>query len=283
MTLSASCGGCSDDDSPKVEDCPTVEESPPVECDFEQQITRLYVSSPEDIARVCHNRCDRISLLSARGDNVVNFKGLEHIRSINELEVEQAQGFKNFKGLEGVKTIGEIHINNNWALESLEGLDNLELIFPADSSEPAPGEITGNPKLKNLNGLANLKEIRLRKNTGISEDLFIRDNESLESIEGLRNLESASGLRITRNNKLTSLKGLEKLRHVDTVLSVGANESLTSFEHLGSLEFVGEVLSFGSNPKVKQCAVEAYLAGLGLPENTQFMILNNGPEPCDAQ
>ena len=117
-------------------------------------------------------------------------------------------------------------------LENLKGLDNLETI---GSAWPFGIEISGNPLLKNLDGLGRLYTIRY--------DFVIQDNPSLENLYGLDSFTYANGNFVIQNcPQLTSLTGLETLEVISTQLFLKNNAQLSDLTALRKLNKVSDIL-----------------------------------------
>jgi hypothetical protein len=86
-----------------------------------------------------------------------------------------------------------------------------------------------NENLPNLEGLNNI--------TKVNSLLYIESNDVLQSISDLNNLENVWSIRISNNNALISLLGLENI--TSTNLNIRNNSSITSLAGLESITTLG--------------------------------------------
>lgn len=104
------------------------------------------------------------------------------------------------------RVYGDLQIANNPLLTSLEGLNNLERI-------EANLDISDNALLTSLDGLNSLTHFGVMD--GWPNQLFIRNNASLQNIQALENLSNINdqelNLYIINNPLLTSLEGLDNI------------------------------------------------------------------------
>lgn len=131
-----------------------------------------------------------------KGDlSIINtdFKDLSFLKTITEiqgnLDIYENMDLTSLKGLSNLKKVGgyvSIISNGN---KTLEGLESLETIGGYLT-------INNNEILENLDGLINLKSI--------GDSLMIRNNFKLKSINGIRNVEEVKGefINICYNNNL---------------------------------------------------------------------------------
>ena len=90
--------------------------------------------------------------------------------------------------------------------------------------------------LVNINGLSGLRSVG-------GEFLFISDNSSLTSINGLSNLENVDrNIVISNNTELQSLNGLSNLSNVGEDIVINFNDILTNFCGLEPLFLEGSLL-----------------------------------------
>lgn len=105
--------------------------------------------------------------------------------------------------------------------------------------------VIGTSDLKNLKGLENLKTIGDIQVHGVT----IRDNLSLTSFSGLKNLERTSGdFYIINNKNLETLLGMESLKIVGLgSFRIEDNPNLRDLNDLEKLEFIGDDLAVVNN------------------------------------
>lgn len=85
----------------------------------------------------------------------------------------------------------------------------------------------------------------------ITGDLEVLDTR-LSSLAGLERLRHVQGdLRLIGNERLESVAGLERLQRVDGDVSIASNEALEDLSALAALEHVGESLELSSLPRLE--------------------------------
>jgi len=99
----------------------------------------------------------------------------------------------------------------------------------------------------------------LQSITKVEAEIFIGQNESLQSLEGLEGLTSAGRLNIISNNSLSNLAGLENLASLGTI-GISISPVLT---RLGPLhdwpeDVVTDDIQIALNPQLPACEVEAF-------------------------
>lgn len=117
--------------------------------------------------------------------SLVDFRGLESLRSVSLLEVSACDNFVSLEGLESLDTVGrEIRLAYGEQFADISALAALR-DFDGRLELRELGELTS------LDGLHNIEEL---------ERLIIVDNPVLASLDGLENLQRVSGdLTITGN------------------------------------------------------------------------------------
>ncbi len=106
--------------------------------------------------------------------------------------------------------------------------------------------------------------------TSVTGALFIRNNQSLGSLAGLEQLNSANTVVVRQNNALTDLSGLNGLTSVTMNLLIRDNDLLENLNGLESLSFIGEDLFVSGNGDLLS------LAGLqNLASANNLIIPNN--------
>lgn len=194
-------------------------------------------------------------------NNISDLSYLSTLREVGSNIYIQNTSCKNLKGLEGItetSIYGELTIKNNNELLTLEGLEGI--------TEMPKIYISGNRNLLNFNGLDNLKTV--------TNYLSAPYNESLVSIEGLKNLTNIKELNITNNDALRTLKGLEKIITMDE-LHINSNDNLQSLEGLNNLEYCRAV-SISDNaalPNLKGLNKLSSIASLYLSGNSDMTNL----------
>lgn len=206
-------------------------------------------------------------LYIARNESLENFEGLNNLTSLGygQLYVIENNSLKSFDGLESLTNIGgTLRIDYNPVLESIEALSNLTQINlfngpyvqihnnPMLTSLSAFHNLTrlgslsiqGNHALTNLNGLENITRLDYadspEPDNYIGTSLQINDNNSLVSVDGLRNLTFVgSDFNIIGNPLLSSIQPFSNLVRVGCDLRVNGNLTLNSLEGLENIEDIG--------------------------------------------
>ena len=156
-----------------------------------------------------------------------SLEGLENVESLLRLEITENERLRSLKGLENLKEVGVLEISNNPGLTSLEGLDRLEVFF--EESE-APIEIRNNDSLEELDGFPVLKE---------AATISIQGNDNLKRITGFPQLERTRlGLRILQNSRLETLAGAFPEVQVVPGLTIEGNPMLPQCDAMAFVERV---------------------------------------------
>lgn len=228
-----------------------------------------YLLSQTDVDEFFFNYPDCIDLngyVKIRGESITELSGLNGITSIENLSVEGNDFLINFEGLGSLNAIGGSFYLGNWtgsnAIQSLSGLEGL-----ANIGETF--QIIHNYDLIDFTGLESLQSVG---------NLYILNNESLESLSGLEILDSINGrLEIKGTSVLNDISHLSNLTYVDGTISIRYNESLSSLSGLENIdsEFIDH-LFISDNPLLTHCDVISvcnYLAD----SNSIVHIADNAP------
>ena len=137
----------------------------------------------------------------------------------------------NLNGLEGITVFYppgtgaiDIRIENNTMLADISALSNL-----TPDSEIERLLIKDNPSLNSLNGLQGIEN-------AVTQYLEIINNDSLISLDGLNNITGVyDELTIEDNNNLSSLNGLESIQNIDN-LNILNNDLLPSLLGLQNID-----------------------------------------------
>jgi hypothetical protein len=192
---------------------------------------------------ICNSSCTKGKILSISLEKDIkesiktgNLKKIDNLMVNFNDKNNHIRGFQNLSSAgtiditsETVKKLGPFPSLINVANLMIQNCTNLE-----EFAEPLLVEdmstfghqilISGNPKLKNLKGLSNLKRVhhlQLIANRGPG---------AFSTLEGLENLEFAENLNITGNGNLTSLRALKKLKQVPNRLTISSNNNLPKCE-----------------------------------------------------
>lgn len=180
---------------------------------------------------------------------LVNIDGLSGLTYIGaSLVILENVELTSIDGLSALSSIGVsdhadqrfLHIGKNDALRNLDGLSALTTVGPHPSAggSSAVVMIENNASLTDLNGLSAL--------SSILGDLYITDNPSLLSVDGLSSLTRVYDLGIGGNTALTSIGGLSSLTNVEN-LGIGQNDALTDLSGLSSLTTIWRDLEISNN------------------------------------
>ena len=131
--------------------------------------------------------------------DAVNDLSMLQFRAVRELSIDTTNSLISLDGLQQTFVKSSFTVTSNTKLLSLALLGKL-------GSKLQTLTINSNSVLRDLNGLHDIVEV--------VEPVEIRRNDLLQSLAGLGNLQSAGAMRITHNNELKSLHGLEGLRSV---------------------------------------------------------------------
>jgi len=180
--------------------------------------------------RVLQNINGFENITSLEGVQISFNESITDLNGLNNLEycedvilISQNENLKNIFTFQKVKQVDFLTIENNNSLTDLRGFDSLTTINGSFN-------LSYNDKLVSLTGIEKLTSI---------QRLVIGGNNSLLNIEGLKEFKwsigSNSGISIGGNPNLNSLKGFEKLEHIDGWLNIGGNILLSDFCPLKSL------------------------------------------------
>lgn len=137
----------------------------------------------------------------------------------------------NLRALSALRIVGDLTITNTSLtdLSGLEGVEFMESVYTI----AAQLVINNNPLLKDLQGLEGLRHV--------PGGVFIYENESLESLDGLNNLESV-------------VQGTPESNSIVPEISVQDNPVLSNIDALSSLLiYRGEYMTFAGNPQLPAC------------------------------
>ncbi|MCZ4320200.1 hypothetical protein O4H26_14500 [Aequorivita viscosa] len=183
--------------------------------------------------------------------NGIKLIGLNSIRNINALS-----NLRNF-----TDAYGSIYIANNTSLENLDGLQNF-------SDDITFLDIIGNTVLQNIQGLENIS---------VFQELKIKNNESLQSLNGLGAITAVNNrIEIRNNNSLIDLQGLNNLERASNSFLIQDNESLTSLNGLDGIQSFTLIRCYNNTVLSDFCALRSALI---LNSNFGFSAENNAYNP----
>lgn len=194
-----------------------------------------------------------------------DLKPLANVRVCSAIIISNNAELKNIFGLEGLREVdagagefGHITIQSNPMLNSLEGLKNI--------NRCASVNITLNASLQRLNGLDGLSQIDYLRIEGngslidfkglnelrtVNKNLKISQNDKLENMVGLEKLEKVTRLEIILNKGIKNLIGLNGLKSIGDsngyAVTIGLNENLISLSGLEQLASSGDGIQINYN------------------------------------
>lgn len=188
------------------------------------------------------------------GYNAPDFRGLENLEEARFVTIENVSSLKSLEGLEGLEKVGILVLQSLPNLESLEGLSSLQTIDDEAYYDDTTG-ITSwiwGTGVSDLQGLEALLRVNAR--------FEIRDNTSLETLDGMSGVKSVRNLSIRENPELRSIDGMSSLETVDSIVVV-------------------------DNPELPTCHVEEFVAGLdvqGIPgiEEGRWEVIKDNASEC---
>ncbi len=179
-------------------------------------------------------------------DSLRSLRGLENIVQVRRNVSIIDNPIENLHGLENLETIGNtLAIKADSQLTTLAGLNSLDSVSTI--------QITANPQLADLEGLSRFQ------NYDLTGDLWVSDNDKLQSLDGL------SGFTIVRGDVIVS-----------------DHEFLTDISALGGLDSVGGDLRIHDNSFLFQCsAAISNLVYDGRVVGEVSMFNNNSAGDCN--
>jgi hypothetical protein len=163
-----------------------------------------------------------------------NFYNLDYIhgQSTSTNLIMDNDNLMSLKGLDSIRRFGRFDIIRNPRLKSLDGLQGIkELRFGIVWLD-----IAENDSLVTLTGIEGLDSIYAGQST--HGNIYVRNNPLLENVDDLGNLEYIEGDLVIENNpKLSNVDGLAKLNAVERNFIIENNSSLTSLSGLDSLDY----------------------------------------------
>lgn len=170
--------------------------------------------------------------LSLKLPNAASWDGLQGLTSGHLVLV--GGKMTDLRGLTRLET-GKLHLLGQRELTSLRGLDALVSL---DSL-----------KIHAADALTTLSQLP----PVVVEALYVNDNPSLETLQGLEHVKRARIVQITGNNRITSLQGLDGLEEIYrrpnrfSNLVVNDNGNLRSLSGLGAVRTIDGTLQIKSN------------------------------------
>jgi Leucine-rich repeat (LRR) protein len=164
---------------------------------------------------------------------------LPWIRGLRELTIARDSDLQTIVFGPGLSNLRQLNIGENPALHEIQGFDHLTSLTQL--------EIYVNPGLKaidQLDGLGGLNRLSISGNAGLRmikfgdlanlRQLWVSDNNALQTIDGLSRLANLTQLEISYNGELRAIHGLDSLANL-TQLSVSRNGALREIPGLNGL------------------------------------------------
>src|SRR6218665_699726 len=172
----------------------------------------------------------------------------------------QIKGFSQLKSIGAMLNIGGLNFTDASGFSNLESIGQDFRIIK-----------TG---LANFNGFGKLISSGLNENRTI----FVQENPKLVDFKGFAKLTQAIGVYVTRNDAITSLDGLEKIKSLKNGVTVVQNNALLNLNGLANVEGQFNGINISGNESLKNlCGLTKMITGNG---NTGgYAVLNNGYNP----
>lgn len=160
---------------------------------------------------------------------------MQNLTSLRWLHIHNNPSLKNLNGLTGLTAISSFSITGNDSLADISGLNNLRRAATFDYNY-AFSYIGNNASLTSIDGLSNLESVeyyfeisgntRLKNVDGLKslirvDEMYIFGNDSLQNLNGFSHLQSAGILQIYQNEQLTEYCGLYNLVKDLTIADTG--------------------------------------------------------------
>jgi len=206
-------------------------------------------------------------------DNISDISALRNISEIGvSLRISDTKGIQNLNDIENIKKIGgALSIHDNIDLINLSGIENIDSLSSI--------LIEGNPSLKNidalsnlkyldvdayiyyndslvnihLNDLVNLRDLIINHNnqlTSISVNnlqntirkIKIEKNDILQEVSGFNLVDTIESIYITENTSLKQINGFNNIKCIDYYLEIKKNDSLESIDAFNSTKIINKIL-----------------------------------------
>ncbi len=187
-----------------------------------------------------------------QGTRLTELTGLGGLISVGgNLELHSNRDIVNLNGLDNLVSVdGTLSISGNNSLSDLSGIESLTYLGNGMV-------ISGNRSLANLNGLQGLEDVN--GSLEITDNLALKGLQGLESVKRLRHAKVDAGLkdgefksilqpgslRVTGNQTLVNLNGLEGIAEVDGDVEIKSNQGLETLDGLQNLVTIGGDLIIG--------------------------------------
>ena len=180
---------------------------------------------------LCLGLCDGIVF----PDEITSLLPLSRITEVSNFTLKLNSGLTDLKGIEQLVVSENIVI---WSVSGIKNIDELAV------NEKLTGSIViyDNENLENVDGLANISEVRT---------LQVSRNKKLTNIDGLSNIARTEGrVDISHNDILANINGLSNLRRVAGTFIINNCPLIENLDVLNKLEVIGERLSIIDLPLI---------------------------------
>jgi len=197
--------------------------------------------------------------------DVTNLNFLSGLTSVGSIHINSGTNSSNttLTNIEGLSNIsgsltGGIVINSCTNLSSLNGLQNI-------TSLGSNLSLVGNPALVNLTGLNGLTSLN-NNSSGTLGNIFMNNNSSLTSLDGLQNLTN-----LTKDN----------LANTKTGFAIYNCNSLTDISALGNINnAVVESIAISNNTSLNNCAIATVCNKLAV--DTNWVTISGNATGCES-
>ena len=179
--------------------------------------------------------------------DVTHLDGLSNISYVGTtLTLRSNPNLTNVDGLSGIEQVDSLTIQDNDALLELDGLIGLEMVDKKLM-------IYANKTLESVGGLKNVS-------TSLTGELNVGYNDALLTLTGLQGVSQADKLTVVGNKMLANLSGLG-LTKVASTIRISSNESLNSLKGLEGLTKLQWDLYLENNAQLLNVDALSQLAG----------------------
>lgn len=230
-----------------------------------------------DSSLVDLNGLNNLVLIDALGDvsifecpNLQSLNGLERLRFIdNWFTIQSNDKLVDVGGLKSLEWVyGWITFKNNASLPDLNGLASLRLA--------AGLQIFNNPSLENIMGLGNLDTL---DRTAMPAIIDIRGNNKLKSLKGLEKIRNVEYINIDGNSALTDLQGFSSSLRVSANIGVYNNGALLSLKGLEGIKNAAKIYVTDNRSLADFCALKPFFQ---INSSIPFTVSGNAVNPNAA-
>ncbi len=188
--------------------------------------------------------------LSMLSDDITDLNGLSNLKKVGgNLFIQNQTILTDLSGLENLRSVGGLGLGVNKELENIDALKNLQKAESIGLVQQHKLEVL------DFSQVTNLRELSISLCDGIttldkiptmvdSADLEISNCDNFNGIIP-GNIVLAESIRISNNDKLLSLEGLEQLEEVTKNISIGSSSLIDNLQPFQSLKSVGSELVIG--------------------------------------